>query len=294
MTANAATIRPEWKKAKLFRYQTVQNILSYAVLIFGLIGALFPIYWMLTSSFKTQVELFSQPPSLVPQVPTWESYVDLFVNRNFGQSMLSSFIVVSSSLVVAMFIGTLAAYSLARFRLPWGLNAIIGFWILSTRMLPPIVSIVPIFLIIQSLHLLNTYTGLALVYVVFDLPFVIWMMQGFFQDIPVDLEEACMVDGASRIVAFWKVIIPLVRPGLAATAIFNIIDSYNEFLFALILSSTPEVMTMPVAAASLVGRIHVNWGAMTAGGTVAMLPIMVFVLFMQRHLVRGLTMGAIK
>jgi multiple sugar transport system permease protein len=256
--------------------------------------ALFPLYWMVVNSFKSQVELFAQPPTLFPQQTRWDAYMDLFVNRGFGRALLNSLVVISISLSVAMIIGTLAAYSLARFHLPWQLNSILGFWILSTRMLPPIVSIVPIYLIIRGLNLLNTYTGLALVYVVFDLPFVVWMMRGFFQEIPIDLEEAAMVDGASRFMAFLRVIVPLVRPGLAATAIFNIIDSYNEFMYALILTSTPSVMTMPVSAATLIGKIQVYWGAMNAGGTVAMLPILIFVLLMQRHLVRGLTMGAIK
>lgn len=272
----------------------LEDALTYLLLALALAGALFPLYWMVVSSFKTQVELFSQPPSLVPQRPTWEGYIDLFVNRQFGRSLLNSVIVVGASLVVSMVIGSLAAYSLSRFRLPWKLNGLIGFWILSTRMLPPIVSIVPIFLILQKLQLVNSYAGLSLVYVLFNLPFVVWMMRSFFQEIPVDLEEASMVDGASRLGALWRVVLPLVRPGLAATSIFIIIDSYNEFLYALILTSTPDVMTMPVAAAALVGRIHVQWGAMTAGGTVAMLPILIFALLMQRHLVRGLTLGAIK
>ncbi len=272
----------------------MQNVLTYLILGLAVLVALFPLYWMVVSSFKTQVELFSVPPTLLPLRPTWEGYVDLFVNRKFGQSLLNSLIVVGTSLIVSMVTGSLAAYSLSRFRLPWKLNGILGFWILSTRMLPPIVTIVPLFLILQALHLVNTYAGLSLVYVVFNLPFVVWMMRSFFQEIPTDLEEAGMVDGASRLGALWHVVLPLVRPGLAATAIFVIIDTYNEFLFALILTSTPEVMTMPVAAAALVGRIHVQWGAMTAGGTVAMLPILLFAFLMQRHLVRGLTLGAVK
>lgn len=272
----------------------MQNVITYLILGLAVLVALFPLYWMVVSSFKTQVELFSVPPTLLPLRPTWEGYVDLFVNRKFGQSLLNSLIVVGTSLIVSMVTGSLAAYSLSRFRLPWKLNGILGFWILSTRMLPPIVTIVPLFLILQALHLVNTYAGLSLVYVVFNLPFVVWMMRSFFQEIPTDLEEAGMVDGASRLGALWHVVLPLVRPGLAATAIFVIIDTYNEFLFALILTSTPEVMTMPVAAAALVGRIHVQWGAMTAGGTVAMLPILLFAFLMQRHLVRGLTLGAVK
>ena len=284
-----------WNRhARVRLRRRIETAFSYLVLGVAVFVAIFPLYWMVVNSFKSQVELFAQPPTLFPQQARWDAYIDLFVNRGFGRALLNSVVVISISLSVAMIIGTLAAYSLARFHLPWQLNGILGFWILSTRMLPPIVSIVPIYLIIRSLNLLNTYTGLALVYVVFDLPFVVWMMRGFFQEIPIDLEEAAMVDGASRFMAFLRVIVPLVRPGLAATAIFNIIDSYNEFMYALILTSTPSVMTMPVSAATLIGKIQVYWGAMNAGGTVAMLPILIFVLLMQRHLVRGLTMGAIK
>lgn len=275
-------------------WRLLQSAFSYFVLGLALFAALFPLYWMIANSFKTQVELFAQPPTLYTQQPRLDAYVDLFVNRGFGRALFNSVVVIGISLIIAMIIGTFAAYSLARFQLPWKLNGIIGFWILTTRMMPPIVSIVPIYLIIRSANLLNTYAGLAVVYVMFDLPFVVWMMRGFFQEIPVDLEEAAMVDGATRFAAFLRVIVPLVRPGLAATAIFNIIDSYNEFMYALILTSTPDVMTMPVSAAALVGKIQVYWGAMNAGGTVAMLPIIIFVLLMQQHLVRGLTMGAIK
>lgn len=268
--------------------------LRHVILILAMILFLFPIYIMVTSSAKTRLELLQQPPTIIPQQFNFDGYRDLFVNRQFGRALINSGIIVSVSVALTIFLGMLAAYSLGRFRLPWKLNGVIAFWILSTRMLPPIVTIVPLYQIINSLHLVNTYAGLILVYVTFSLPFAIWMIRSFVVEIPVDLEEAAMVDGASRWQAMWRVTLPLVRPGLVATALFITIDTYNEFLFALILSSTPAVMPMSVATASLIGKIQIQWQAMNSGGTLAILPILLMALLLQRHLVRGLTLGAVK
>lgn len=272
----------------------VKRTLRHVILIAAVIAFLFPIYYMVTSSIKTNLELFQNPPTIFPQHPTLDSYVDLFANRQFGRALVNSLIVVTISVVLSIGIGTLAAYSLARFRLPWKLNALVAFWILSTRMLPPIVTIVPIYQIINSLHLINTYTALVIVYVAFSLPFAIWMMRSFIAEIPVDLEEAALVDGASRLHAMWRVTMPLARPGLVATAIFIVIDTYNEFLFAVVLSSTPDVMTVPVATSTLIGKITIQWNAMNSASTIAIIPIIIFALLLQRHLVRGLTLGAVK
>ncbi len=268
--------------------------LRHVGLIAALLFFMFPIYYMVTSSLKNHVELFEQPPTWLPVNPSLDGYIDLFANRQFGRALVNSLIVVSVTVALSMVLGTLAAYSLARFRLPRRLNGILAFWILSTRMVPPIVTIVPMYQIINSLRLVNTYAGLILVYVTFSLPFAVWMMRSFVGDIPVDLEEAAMVDGASRLQAFWRVTLPLSRPGLVATAIFIVIDTYNEFLFALILTNTPNVMTMSVATNALIGRINVQWQAMNSGGTIAIIPIVIFAVLLQRHLVRGLTLGAVK
>jgi multiple sugar transport system permease protein len=154
--------------------------------------------------------------------------------------------------------------------------------------------VVPIFLILQQLGLLNKHLGLILVYTAFNLPFVVWMMRSFFHEIPIDLEEAAMVDGASRLSAFWHVMLPLAAPGLVATAIFAIIVTYNEFFFALTLTSTPAAATLPVGTAALIGKTQTLFGEMAAAGVVATAPIVFFALLVQRHLVRGLTMGAVK
>ncbi len=169
-------------------------------------------------------------------------------------------------MLFSLVIGSLAAYSLARFRLRYGVERHIGVGLLTLRILPPIVIIVPAFLLVERLHLLNTWVGLIVIYTAFNVSFVVWMMESFFREIPVDLEEAAMMDGDSRLTAFRRIVLPLARPGLVATAIFAVIVTYNEFLFALVLTSTPSSETMPVGAATLIGRINVDWGAMSAAG----------------------------
>jgi multiple sugar transport system permease protein len=170
----------------------------------------------------------------------------------------------------------------------------VGFSLLVVRVLPPIVIIVPIFLVAQQLGLLNTQLSLIVVYAAFNVTIVVWMMESFFREIPVDLEEAAMVDGDTRFTAFRRIVLPLAAPGLVATAIFAVITTYNEFLFALVLTSTPAAETMPIGAATLIGRIDIDVGAMSAAGVIGALPIVLFAILVQRHLVRGLTMGAVK
>jgi multiple sugar transport system permease protein len=267
--------------------------LRLALLALALVITLLPVYWMAITSLKTQVEVFASPPTFVPQRPRLENYVSLFANRNMGAYLLNSLIVVGASVLLALAIGSLAAYALARFRMG-RLNDQLGFWVLAPRMIPPIAIVVPIFLSLQQFGLLNKHLGLILVYTAFNLPFVVWMMRSFFQEIPIDLEEAAMVDGASRLSAFWHVMLPLAAPGLAATAIFAIIVTYNEFFFALTLTSTPAAATLPVGTAALIGKTQTLFGEMAAAGMVATVPIVLFALLVQRHLVRGLTMGAVK
>ena len=275
------------------RALVVKN-LRYVLLLLALFFALAPVYWMLTISFKMEVDHFATPPPWFGFTPTLEHYYDAFVRRSFGQYMLTSAIVAVSSTICALVIGTPAAYALARFELPWRLNRHLSLWILSTRMFPAIVTAVPLFLMMRDVRLLNTRASLIIVYTAFNLPFVIWMMRGFFADLPRDLEEAALVDGDSRLGALVRVVLPLVSPGLAATAVFCLIISWNEFLFALVLTQTDAAMTLPVGIAGRVTQYEIKWGVMSAAATVAIVPILVFALALQRYLVRGLSMGAVK
>jgi multiple sugar transport system permease protein len=215
------------------------------------------------------------------------------VRRRLGIYLLNSLTIVASAVLLSLVIGSFAAYSLARFgkkQFQQGLT----FWVLLPRMIPSVALVIPLFLILQHLGLINTHMGLILVYTAFNLPLVAWMMRSFFQEIPLDLEEAAMVDGATRLRSFRDIVLPLAAPGLVATSIFSLIVIFNEFFFALILSSTPAAATMPVGTAALIGKTQTLYGEMAAGGVVAAIPLVTFALLVQRHLVRGLTMGALK
>src|SRR5574341_155986 len=273
---------------------TMRKSLKYLTLFIALLATLAPIYWMITISFKREVDQFAVPPKWFVFSPTLEHYADAFLARSFGEYLLNSLVVAVGSTICALVIGTLGAYALARFRLPRNLNRHLALWILSTRMFPAIVTAVPLFLIMRDLRLVNTRASLIIVYTAFNLPFVVWMMRGFFAEVPRDLEEAAMVDGDSRMGAFRRVVLPLVAPGLAATAVFCLIVSWNEFLFALVLTQTDEAMTLPVGIAGRVTQYGIKWGAMSAAAVVAMTPILAFALSVQRYLVRGLSLGAVK
>ncbi|HXG68504.1 MAG TPA: carbohydrate ABC transporter permease [Blastocatellia bacterium] len=267
---------------------------KYAALLIAVAVVLIPVYWMVTISLKSEGDHFAVPPRWFVFSPTLEHYYDAFLTRSFGRYLLTSLTVACLSTLCAMVIGTLAAYGLARFRLPADLDRRLSVWILSTRMFPPIVTAVPLFLMMRDLRLLNTVTSLVIVYTAFNLPFVVWMMRGFFQELPRELEEAAMMDGDSRMGALVRVVLPLVAPGLAATAVFCLIISWNEFLFALVLTQTDAAMTLPIGIAGRVTQYEIKWGVMSAAGVVAMMPILIFAMAVQRYLVRGLSLGAVK
>jgi multiple sugar transport system permease protein len=265
----------------------------YVALALAVLVALFPLWWMLVTSFKRPVDIFSGV-SLVPQHPTGANYDRLFSNYHMGSFLVNSLLVVTVAVAVSLALGTLAAYALARFRLPFGINeqALVG--ALLVRTLPAILLVIPLYLTLSKSGLLNTRLGLMIVYGGLNTSFVIWMMQSFFEEIPRDIEEAAMVDGDSRLRALWRVVLPLAGPGIAATAIFSVITTYNDFLIALTLTSTPSAQTVPVGVSTLIGKIQIEWGPMAAAGVIGALPIMIFAIIVQRHFVRGLTLGAVK
>jgi multiple sugar transport system permease protein len=267
--------------------------LEGAALALAVLVAVVPLAWMVETSFKSNREI-TQDGTLYPHHLSTSSYHSLFSGREFGSYLTNSIVITFASVFIALVLGSLAAYSLARFHLWKGLERHVGVGLLTARILPPIVIVVPAYLLMGRLHLLDSRLGLTIVYSAFNVSLVVWMMESFFREIPVDLEEAAMVDGDSRLTAFRRVILPLAAPGLVATAIFATIVTYNEFLFALVLTSTPDAETMPVGAATLIGRINTDWASMSAAGVIGALPIVIFAIAVQRHLVRGLTMGAVK
>ena len=272
----------------------LRRCVTYTVLCLSAVVALVPVYWLVTISVKTEADQFASPPRWTGFTPTLAHFYDAFFQRSFGRYLLTSTIVAVASTILALTFGTAAAYALARLDLQHSMARRLSLWILSTRMLPPIVTAVPLFLIMRSLSLVDTIPALVIVYTGLNLPFVVWMMRGFFRELPREMEEAAMVDGDSRLGALLRVVLPLVKPGLAATAVFCLIASWNEFLLALVLTQTEASMTLPVGIAGRVTQYEIKWGAMSAAGVVAMLPILIFAMSVQRYLVRGLSLGAVK
>ncbi|MBA3517636.1 MAG: carbohydrate ABC transporter permease [Rhizobiales bacterium] len=258
-----------------------------------LLIVLAPLYWMVAASFKSNKEI-TQDATLYPHAPSFANYERLFSQKQFGDYLTNSIAITAVSVLLALVVGSLGAYAIARFRLPFGIERWTGLSLLTLRIVPPVVILIPIYILMLKLNLLDTWLGLIITYTALNITFCVWMMESFFREIPVDLEEAAMVDGDSRFTAFRRITLPLAAPGLAATAIFAVIATFNEFLFALILTATPRSMTMPRGTATLIGRIDTDWASMAAAGVLGALPIVVFALLVQRHLVRGLTLGAVK
>ncbi|MGA3205010.1 MAG: carbohydrate ABC transporter permease [Bryobacteraceae bacterium] len=272
----------------------MKPLFKYSAALLALAAALAPIYWLITISLKREIDQFASPPEWFRFTPTFGHYAGIFGHDAFGRYFLNSVIVSTCSTLIALVLGLPAAYGLVRFRWPRDWARGISFWILSNRMLPPIVTIIPLFLMLREVRLLNSLTGLVLVDVSLNLPFVVWMMRGFVEELPREIEEAALLDGESRLGVLLRIVLPLVRPGLAATAVFCLIVAWNEFLFALILSQTESAMTVPVGIAAHVTQYEIQWGAMSAAGVVAMLPVLLFAAAAQRYFVRGLSLGALK
>ncbi len=265
----------------------------YVAMTAILLVVLFPFWWMIATSLKRPVDIFAGV-ALWPQQVTWRNYEALFRDYHFREYLTNSIVIVAVSVLVSLVIGTIAAYSLTRFRLRFGLNQSSLVASLLVRMIPAILLVIPLYLVLAKFELLNTRIGLILVYTGLNTSFVIWLMQSFLDEIPRDIEEAALVDGDSRFTALRRIVLPLAAPGLAATAIFCVIATYNDFLLALTLTATPKAQTVPVGVSTLIGKIEIQWGPMAAAGVIGALPIVLFALLVQRHFVRGLTLGAVK
>ncbi|MCW2085880.1 multiple sugar transport system permease protein [Bradyrhizobium diazoefficiens] len=250
---------------------------------------LFPVYWLFMISFKTPDEIYHVPPLWVPGQIHFSNYYVLFKDGDV-LAILNSLIVAGVSSGIAIVLGTLCAYSLARFG-TGGEN--LAMWIISQRMIPPIAVVFPIFLIYVYFGLVDGYFGLILLYTAFNLPYVIWMMRGYIVDVPLELEESALVDGLNRWEVIWKVVFPMVRPGLMATSVFTFVFAWNDFLFALVLTRT-EVITFPVMLTHYFGGQSNFWAKIAAMSVLGTLPIFVAVSVMQRYLVRGISLGAVK
>lgn len=268
----------------------VWSVAKKLLIILVAVFFLAPIVMIILTSIKSRVDALAFPPVWVFQ-PTFSNFEEIFELYDFGLYFRNTLIASSASTLLAMALGVPAAYSLARFKFRGESN--VAFWILSIRITPPIAAMIPVFILFRNLRLLDSIPGLVLIYCTFNLPFVVWMMRGFFEDLPVDLEESAMVDGCSRFGAFRRIALMLAAPGLASTAILTFLFTWNEFIFALILTAT-SARTMPVAVQLFMRETGILWGHMTAAAVFMMLPTLVLTFFIQRYLVRGLTFGAVK
>jgi multiple sugar transport system permease protein len=252
-----------------------------------------PIVWMLSMSFKGPREFFALHPSLIPHDWTLQNYRDAFTQNDLVHSAWNSLKVATLTALITSCIGLPAAYVLARSK---GLLSRLGLsWILLSQMFPLILIIVPLFLVLRQIHLTNTHTGLVFVYVVFVLPFILWMLQSYVRGIPRDLEEAAMVDGAGRLTVLRTVILPLLAPGVAVTALFAFVQTWNEFFFALVLLQSPNLTTLPLRLAQFVGiEGVVRYGPLAASALLATLPSLLLFAVIQRWLARGVLAGAVK
>jgi multiple sugar transport system permease protein len=274
---------------KLRHRRQATLLLRYAAAVLLTLFFLFPIYWLFMMSFKTADEIYAYPPVWWPASMQWNNYVVLFKDGD-ARTVWNSLVVSTLSTVAAMFLGTICAYSLARFKTG---GEHLANWIISQRMVPPIAVVFPIFLIYVWFHLVDTYFGLILLYTAFNLPYVIWMMRGYILDVPIALEHAALVDGYTRWQVLLKVIFPMCRAGLFATAVFTFVFAWNDFLFALVLTRT-EVTTYTVQVTHYFGGQSNFWAKISAMSVLGTLPIFVVVGFMQRYLVRGISLGAVK
>ena len=251
--------------------------------------SVFPLFWMLLVSFKTGTQTLD--PSIWFFKPTFENYRETFLYRNVTSYLSNSFIVVVFTTLISIVIGGLAAYGFARFEFKKREN--MAFWVLSLRMLPPMATVIPFFVMAQMLQILDTHLVLIICYMLFNIPFTIWMMRGFFEEIPLAIEEAALVDGCSRFQVFIKILLPLAVPGLIATAIFCIIQSWNEFAFALFLTSS-DANTLPTTVTLFLSITGVVWGEMSSVGVITIIPVLIFAMVVQKYMIRGLTFGGVK
>lgn len=265
---------------------------TYTVLIGMAFFALAPIFWSLLTSFKPESEIVSAQLHYIPQHFTFANYVTLWRRSGFPLLITNSAVVALITVMICLLFGSFAAYSISRYRFP-GRNQLLLFFLVS-RMFPVVLLLIPLFIMLKRVHLLDSRFGLALAYATFLLPLTIWMLKGFFDAIPVDLEDAARIDGCTRVGTLFRIILPLARSGLVATAVFIAVSAWNEFLLALMLTTSKGSRTWPVGLQLLVGEFQLPWGQLCAGGVISILPIIIFFAFIQRSLIRGLTAGAVK
>ncbi|MGI8644526.1 MAG: carbohydrate ABC transporter permease [Thermomicrobiales bacterium] len=276
----------------LKRSKLLFDALSIAITIFAVVFAMAPIVWTLLTSFKLESDIVSSTLHYLPQEITFQNYLTLWQRTDYPRLLMNSAIVTVMTVAMSLTIGTLASYSISRYRFR-GRGGLMLFY-LVIRMFPFTLLLIPLFIMLRNLGLFDSYFGLALTYTTFLLPLCVWMLKGFFDAIPPDLEEASRVDGSTRLGALVKIVLPLARPGIAATTVFAAIGAWNEYLWALLLTTADGARTWPVGLQLMVGEFQMPWGTLSASGIISIIPIMIGFAFVQRALVSGLVTGGVK
>jgi multiple sugar transport system permease protein len=273
------------------------GMIGWVYLAILILFAVVPMLWMLSTSLKTQFASLQQPPQWIPSNPTLQSYRELLspsgeVGKDFLHYLLNSLWVSTATTVLGVVIAVPAAYAFSRFRFPG--RDLLFFSVLVRNMFPAVVFLMPLFILMRHLHLVNTHASLILTYLTFGLPLSIWLLKGFYDNIPAELERAARIDGASRFQAFWRIVMPLSSPGIIATAIYSFILAWNEYVYALTFLNKESQLTLPVGLQRFFTEYVSNWPGLMAAAFIMSVPVVVLFLFLQKYFVRALTEGAIK
>jgi multiple sugar transport system permease protein len=268
------------------------RVVPYGILTIASVCVLIPVLWMISTSLKDDTAIFSTPPRWIPEDITFQAFARVWSDYPFTSYFTNSVLVVGASTLISIFFSALAGYGMSRFEFR-GKGGFLTF-LLMTQMFPSIMLLIPFYKIMQSAHLVNTHAALILTYISFTIPFCSWMMTGYFKSIPKELDEAASIDGLSKFRTFAQVVLPLAVPGVVATAIFSFITGWNEYMFALVLTQSEDMKTVPVGIGQLIGQYKILWNDMMAASLYAVIPLVILFVFLQRYLISGMTAGAVK
>ena len=273
-------------------HKKLKKVIVSVLLIIGAIFAGFPVLWMLACSFKTTAKIFSWPPKLFDESFNFQSYVKVLTDPQKMRFFLNSYIVVGCVVVFTLIIGIFAAYAFSRFKFPG--KGLLNSLIISVQAIPPIVLLIPYLSMIVAMKLFNTYYALILTYTITTLPYCILMMTGYFNSLSKELDEAVMIDGGSRMRALWQVLVPISIPGMVSVGMYTFMNAWNEYLFALVLTKTTEMRTVPIGINLLMGQHVWDWSQMMAMSVVGSVPVLVLFLFFQKYIVEGISTSGLK
>ena len=262
------------------------------IVVISLIAILFPLYWLIANSLRTKTDYLANPPILFNAPVTFQNYQKILVENGIYKQFANTFVVAAVSTIIAVVFGSMAAYSTVRGRIAKKIRNFFGLWFMIQKMYPAIATAIPVYLVMRHLRLIDTRFALIIMNTSFNLPLVIWLMMGFFEQIPLELEESAKIDGANFVQRFFRIVFPVTTPGIIASAILAFVGAWNEFLFAVILSVNRS-KTLPVVIAGFIDR-GLEWGPMAATAVITLLPILVVVWALQKNFVQGLAMGAVK